>query len=298
MNRRAFRVGAAWATAATLALGLASAAHAEKKPEDPVEKRFQGIEKQIKQLREIVLQARDTGQPVQVRVSTDPDPTLDALTMRLDDLEQAAKTRNEQIDSLTHDLETARKTDADGRAEIKALEDRLTGAEAKIKALSDAAQQAAAAATAQTAAAGPPPPGGPAPDAAATEAQAGEAFKQADQLMHEGDYAAASTAFAGVVQTYGDTSFGPAARYWLGKTLFAQGRYTDAAAAYIGAIRGWPQTSWAPDAMLELSRTLIAMNKPADACHTIAELGRRYPMAPPAAKAKARDIRAAAKCVA
>jgi TolA-binding protein len=75
-----------------------------------------------------------------------------------------------------------------------------------------------------------------------------------------------------------------------------QGRYADAAAAYIGAIRGWPQTPWAPDAMLKLAKALIALNKPADACRTIDELGRRYPGAPPSAKAKARDIRAAAKC--
>src|SRR5215470_4141430 len=109
--------------AACLALSAGGLAHAEKKPEDPVEKRFQSLEKQLKQLREIVLQARDTGQPISVRVASEPDPTVESLSNRVDDLEQAAKTRNEQIDSLTHDLETARKADADDKAQIKALEE-------------------------------------------------------------------------------------------------------------------------------------------------------------------------------
>ena len=296
MTCRAFRAAAASAMAVSLALGFAAAAHAEKPPLDPVEKRFQSIEKQLKQLREIVLQAKDTGQPVQVRVSTDPDPTLDALSMRLDDLEQAAKTRNDQIDTLTHDLETVRKADADDRAQIKALLDRLAADEAKLKAIDDAQQQAAAAAVP-----GPPPPPGAAPAApaapsAASTAEAGDAFKHANQLLHEGDYDGASNAFASFVQTYGDTPYGPEARYWLGETLSVRGQYTDAAAAYIGALRGWPQASWAPDAVLKLARALIALNRPADACHTLDEMPRRYPAAPPAAKAKAHDIRAAAKC--
>ena len=43
---------------------------------------------------------------------------------------------------------------------------------------------------------------------------------------------------------------------------------------------------------------MIALNKQTDACHTLDEMARRYPAAPPSAKAKARDIRAAAKCAA
>ena len=68
MNCKAVRDAAAGALAVALTLGPVGAAHAEKPPVDPVEKRFQSLEKQLKQLREIVLQAKDTGQPVQVRI--------------------------------------------------------------------------------------------------------------------------------------------------------------------------------------------------------------------------------------
>ncbi len=281
---------------AALALCLSGASLAEKKPEDPTEARFQKIEKQVKELRSILTQARDTGQPVTVRLTTDPDPTVDALQARIDDLEQAARTRNDQIDTLTHDLQSASKEAADSHGEVKALADRIARLETRIKALDDAE-----AATVNDA--NPPPPSGGPPAATgpaagpAPAADADEAFKRARQLLLEGQYAEAGNAFQGFVDTYGDTPNGPEARYWLGETQYIRGKYADAATAYIGAIRGWPQTRWAPDAVVKLSRSLIALNKPADACRALVEFDKRYAgAASPPAKAKAADARAAAKC--
>ena len=282
------------ATAASvLALGLASAASADKKPEDPVEKRFQSVEKQVRQLREIVLQSRDTGQPVAVRVTNEPDPELATLQQRLDDLEQAARSRNDQIDGMTHDLEMARKAAADLQGELKTIEERIGKLDSEVK----AAQQSAAA--------GPPPlaagpgPGAPPPaqaEAAASQVSPDVAYRRAKQLLLEGQYPAASDAFQSFVDTYGDSPRGPEARYWLGETLYIRGLYPDAAAAYIGAIRGWPQTSWAPDAVVKLARALVALNKPTDACRALDEFERRYSDAGAAAKTRAQTVRAAAKC--
>ena len=114
--------------------------------------------------------------------------------------------------------------------------------------------------------------------------------------MLEGQYTAASEAFQGFVDSYGDSPRGPEARYWLGETLYIRGLYPDAAAAYIGAIRGWPQTAWAPDAVVKLARALVALDKPTDACRALEEFDRRYPEAPAAAKTRAQTVRAAAKC--
>ena len=288
---------------AVIALGAAGASLAEKKPVDPTEARFQKIEKQVHELRSIITQARDTGQAVSVRVTTDPDPVLDGLQSRIDDLEQAARTRNDQIDTLTHNLEAARKDAADARSQAHALEERLDKMEARIKSQDDAAT-ASTAATAPPSgfSSGSPPPSSPGPAAAASTqvapaADADEAFKHARQLLLEGQYASAGNAFQAFVETYGDTANGPEARYWLGETLYIRGLYPDAATAYIGSIRGWPQTRWAPDAVVKLARSLIALNKAPDACRTLTEFDRRYPGAPPPAKAKAADARAAAKCV-
>ena len=292
------RIVCSLAVGAVLSFGLSGASQAEKKSDDPTEARFQKLEKQVHELRSIITQARDTGQAVSVRLTTDPDPTLDALQSRVDDLEQAARTRNDQIDTLTHNLEAARKDAADAHGQSKALEERLARVEARIKALDDTASAPANDSSA-------PPSVGPAPAtpryvapaaAAPAASDADEAFKRARQLLLEGQYVAAGNAFQGFVDSYGDTANGPEAHYWLGETLYIRGLYADAATAYIDSIRGWPQTRWAPDAVIKLARSLTALNKAPDACRTLTEFDRRYPAALPPAKAKAADARLAAKC--
>lgn len=285
------------ALAGVMALGLASVGRADQKPVDPAEKRLQTIERQLREMRAILLQARDTGQPVQVRLATETDPELAELQSHIDDLQQAARTRNDQIDTLTHDLALARKDADDRKAQLDQLQDRLTKIEARLKAIEDAQAAAAAApAAAQGAPEGAAQPQAAAPAPTANAAGANEAYRRAKQLLLQGQYAAASDAFQRFVDSYGDSADGPEARYWLGETLYIRGLYSDAATAYIGAIRGWPQTPWAPDAVVKLARALVALEKPADACRALVEFDRRYPDAAPPTKAKAQDVRAAAKC--
>jgi tol-pal system protein YbgF len=283
---------------AAAAIGSTAAAQedaAAKAQSDRIEKRFKALEHQVHQLQSILTQARDTGQPISVRVTTDPDPALDGLQTRLDDLEQSARTRNDQIDTLTHDLEIAKKDAADARAQLKALAERLDRVEARLLALQSAAAQAADSQGATGPVAAPPQAGG-APSAPPTPPDSASAFKAAKQLLLDGEYARASAAFQAFVDTYGDAPNAPEAHYWLGETLFIRGAYADAAAAYIGAIRGWPQTSWAPDAVVKLARSLVALNKPQDACRTLDEFDRRYPSAPPPVRAKAQAARSQAMC--
>jgi len=280
-----------------LALGSATTGLAQSKTDDAVERRIRDLDKQVRQLRDIVLQARDTGQPVQVRLATGPDPALETLQMHVDDLEQAARTRNEQIETLAHDLAIARKDASDAHAQATALEGRLARLEARLKAIDSAEATAVAAARpAAPAAGGGQAPGPSAAPPGSTADAGGDAFKHAKRMLLDGQYAAASVAFQNFVETYGDTANGPEARYWLGETLYIRGLYADAAAAYIGSIRGWPQDSWAPDAVVKLARTLIALNKTPDACRTLDEFSRRYPMASASTKTRAADARTAAKC--
>ncbi len=266
---------------------------AAKAPEDPLEKRFQNIEKQLKQLRNIVVQSRDTGQPVSVRMTSDPDPVVESLSTRVDDLEGAARTRNDQIDTLVHDIDSARKDAADAHAALKAQSDHISALEARLKALEDkvAAQAAAAAA---------PPPEGPPPEASAGPPAAvpddPQAYARAKQMLLEGQYEPAGAALQRFVDAHPDSPNAPEARYWLGETLFIRGMNAEAALAYGGAIKGWPKTNWAPDAVVKLSRTLVALDKKPEACRALGELTRRYPAASPPVKAKAAEVRSAAAC--
>jgi tol-pal system protein YbgF len=272
-------------TLAPLVLATALPAFAQTPLPDPLDdrsaKRLERMEKVVRELRSIVFQGRDTGKPVVVQTA-ETDAQIAAMSDKLGDLEQTLTRLNGQNETLTHDLDQARRANEAQKTRADALDQRLAALEKRI-----ADQEAAVAAAV---------PAPPAPPSASVDPA--QAFKQARQLLLDGDYGAAEQAFAGYVETYPDSAKTPEARYWLGETQFVREAYGDAAGSYLGAVRGWPQTSWAPDAVLKLSRSLVALKKPADACKTLDELARRYPKAPSAVTAKAATTRAQAKCAA
>ena len=311
MTFRPLRLAGAVFAGALAAMALAASAGAQQ-AQDPTDKRIDALEKQVRQLKSILTQARDTGQPVSVRLTNEPDPTVETLQQRVDDLEQAARSRNEQIDTLAHDTQVARKDAADARAAAQAVQDRMTRIEQRLGAIGEDAASAPPSqpqAYAPQSYAPPPGPSGslgtlPAPpppqQRPAPPPQAGptDAFAKAKQLLLGGEYAAASGAFQDFVDKYPDTAQAPEAYYWLGETLFIRGLYSDAALAYGSSVRGWPQTTWAPDAVVKLARSLVALQKAPDACKVLNEFTRRYPNAAQPVKARAASARTQAACAA
>lgn len=263
---------------------IAAPSLAQTPMDDPLDardaKRVDRMEKVVRELRDIVFKAQKTGGPVVVQPA-DTDARMADLATKIGDLEQSLTKLNGSLETTAHELDQSRRENVQLRAQVKALSDRLADDEKK-----------AAEATAQ---AGPPPTVEPAAPADPKAASA-DAFAKARQLMLSGDYDAAQAAFSSYVATYPDSPRTPEADYWWGKTLMVRGDNVKAASAFIGAIRGWPQTAWAPDAVVELSRALVALKKTPDACQTLAELGRKYPKAPAAIKARAANIRDQAKC--
>jgi len=271
------------AVPAMTSLALPSAAVAQTAMPDPLDdrsvKRLEKMEKVVRELRAIVFQGRDTGKPVVVQAA-ETDAQIAAMSERMRDLEQTLTRLNGQNETLTHDLDQARRANEGEQARADALDQRLAALEKRL-----ADQEAATVAAAAAPVAAVP-----------TSTDPNAAFKSARQMLLDGDYGAAEQAFAGYVEAFPDTPKAPEARYWLGETQFVREAYSDAAGSYLGAVRGWPQTSWAPDAVLKLSRSLVALKKPADACKTLDELARRYPKAPTAITAKATSTRVQAKC--
>ncbi len=294
----------ALAVAAMLALGLGArslaraqdshapdakapaAREADAKPKDePSAKRLDRFEKELREVRQIVLQAHATGQPVEIK-EAGPDPQVVALQAKIDDGDVQVRRLTGEIETLTHDMELARKQLDDSRAQTAALADRLDKLEKQ------------AAAPAPTAPPPAPPAAAAAPDGSAPEARVDPktAYAHARQRLADGDYPGAATEFQSFVDRYGDTPSAPAARYWLGEAKFIQKDYAGAATAYLGAIRGWPKTAWAGEAVVKLSQSLVELNKPADACGALGEFERRYPHAAPALKARAQAVRVKAQC--
>jgi tol-pal system protein YbgF len=292
--------------AAVLLAGAAPMAFAADEEKDPVkeldkktDKRMDRLQKQIRDLQQIILQSRESGKPVEVRVATDPDPALLALTPRIDDLEQSSRTLNATVETLTHELDEAKKAAAEARDQVKALNDRVETLSTRLQVVEGFQRGVAAAGVAPPVVEAPPPSGGqqaqaePAQEASTDPAQG---YATGRRLFTAGDYAGAAVAFQAFIEQGGDSAQGAQARYWLGESFFRQGDYSDAATAYIGAIRGWPRTNWAPDAMVKLARSLQGIGRPKDVCNTLDELARRYPKAPALVMTQAADARAKAQC--
>lgn len=269
------------ATAAALAILLMAGTAAAQTPlpvvVDPLDardaRRVERMEKVVRELRAIVFQLRDTGAPVVVQPA-DTDARMADLSNRIGDLEQTLTRLNGSLESVTHELDLARRANTDLQGQVKAMADKL------------AAQEQAA-----------PPPAAVA-DTPAPGASAADAFARARQLMMAGDFDSAERGFADFVAAWPTDAKAPEASYYLGRTLTVRGAHADAAKAYVTAVRGYPKTGWAPDAMLELARSLNTLKRPTDACATLAELARRYPKPPSTVTTKATALRAQAKCAA
>jgi len=247
--------------------------------EDPLDdrsrKRLDRMEKVVRELRAIVFQGRDTGQPVVVQPAGTGE-ALQSLSQRVSDLEQTLTRLNAQNESLVFELDQARRALEASEAQVQTLNSRLAPLESAAAAQQLAADQEAALAAQD-------------PD---------DAFANAAGLMSGGDFDGAEAALADFVARHPDHAKAAEANYMLGKAYAVRSAHKEAAAAFIEAIRGYPKTGWAPDAMAELSRELVALKRSKDACATLDTLKAKYPKAPAAVTKKAAAARTQAKCAA
>jgi len=268
---------------ALCAFAIAGETLAQTSLDEPLDerssKRLDRLEKAVKELRAIVFQGRETGQPVVVQPA-ETQAQINTMGDRLNDLDHTLTRLNGEMDVVRHDLDQTRQENNDLRAQNAALKEQITALDQRI----------------QGVAAPPPPPAEAGAPGAPPVQDATAAFATARALYVAGDTAGAETAFHDFVDRFGDGPKGPEGRYYLAKTLLARKAWPEAATADIGAIRGWPQTRWAPDAVLDLSRALVGLGKAPDACQTLDELAKRYPLATRGVKVGAQDVRAEAKC--
>jgi tol-pal system protein YbgF len=312
------------ASLAGLALLGAPAAMAQKVPDLPqpalpladpseqidnknIERRLQREEKALRDLRQIVLQAKAQGNPVVVK-DAGPDPLVVEMQGKINDLEETLRRQTGQMEVVSHDAAVAAKSAVDANDAAKALAGRLDLVEKQL-----AGAQAAG---------GPPPPAlgapgvvgagsgvlgtlnGPGPqgapppaDPAAGPGDEQAVYKQARQTLDSGDYVGGAAALQDYLQRYPTSPRAPEANYWLGRTLALRSMHAEAASAYARSLKGWPQTAWAGDAVVRLSSSLIELKRTPDACKALDEYAARYAAkATPALKARAKDTRALAAC--
>jgi TolA-binding protein len=270
-----------------LALALCAAAPAlaqvplDNSLDERSSKRLDRMEQALRELRSIVFQGRETGKPVIVQPA-DSDAQMNALSQKIDDLQQAITRLTGQLESAGHDVDQARHEADQLREENGALTARVAALEQKL-----AAPPAPVAPPPAAEAAPPPPP----LDAPAALAAAREA-------MNAGDDAAAEADFKDVIARFGGTPHGMEARYFLAKLQLKRGDYAGAAATDIAVVRQWPKAGWAPDAALDLARAMVGMNESREACGVLSEIGTHYPKAGASVRTGAEQLRSQAGCAA
>lgn len=256
-------------------------------------KRLDRIEKAVRELRAIVFQGRETGQPVVVQPA-DTESQINQQSDKLNDINQTLAKLTGELEVVRHDVDQSHHDLDDLRAKNSALKDEVDGLEKTVQALQAPPPPPAGAAATGGAPGAPGAPPVEPPSTAPLDPAA--QFSAARAALDQGDMANAEAGFQAYIAIAGDGPRGPEARYYLARTLIARKAWPEAATADIGAIRGWPHTSWAPAAVLDLSRSLEAMGKNQDACETLGELSRRYPGAAPAVLRDARRLRTDAQC--
>ncbi len=294
--------------------------------QDAGARRLDQLEKQVRELRAIVFQGRDSGQPVEVRPAG-PDPAVTALEQRFDGIDDTIRQIKGQLEVLTHDVDESRQNaaavrDQNGQlqGQLKDLGDRVARLENQLSPgaganlppppsnipppPTDATAEAQASDTGHlggpTSAAGAPPPApaaaGPGPGPA-PPTTAADTYRAARALLTAGDYAGASNAFQAYLTRYPNAKNTPEAYYWLGESDYAREDYADATPAYARALKGWPRLAWSPDATVKLARALAETNRPPEACAALAEFDHRYHAAASlTVKARAEAVRSRAKC--
>jgi tol-pal system protein YbgF len=311
-------------TAAAFAV-LAAAAPVARAQDTDASRRLDRLEKQVRELRAILFQGRDTGQPVEVKPAG-PDPAVTALQTRLDAMDDTIRQLKGQLEVLTHDTDEARQNASavrDQNGELKGELEDLKARVARLEGQGGAGLPPPPSAGAippppTPSPAGPPPqdataaaqagdtgqlggpssaPGAPPPAAAAPPATPAAAYRAARALITSGDYAGASNAFQDYLTRYPSAKNTPEANYWLGESDYAREDYQDATPAYARALKGWPRLPWAPDATVKLARSLAETNRSAEACAALSEFDHRYhTLASPTVKSRADTVRAAAHC--
>jgi tol-pal system protein YbgF len=333
------------AGAAVLVVGLAAPALAQKTPDLPqpalpdptpderldnkrVETRLQREEKALRDLRQIVLKAQAQGNPVTVK-EVGPDPEVEALKARVNDLEETLRRQTGQMEEIAHNAQIAAKAASDAAAANQAMAARLDRIEQPLLAAGAAALAGQPPPHGRGPAPPPPPqdngstggvlgtlrgngaqprdlqdnpantagrPGSGAGPAASADDEA-QAYKAARQTLDSGDYAGGAQALQDYLQRYPTSARAPEANYWLGRTLALRNMHAEAAGAYARALRGWPQNAWAGDAVVRLASSLVELKRGGDACKALAEFDGRYrAKAATAVRTRAKDVAGQAGC--
>lgn len=114
------------------------------------------------------------------------------------------------------------------------------------------------------------------------------AYKEANDLFKNGEYAGAIAQFEGFLENYPQSNLAPGAAYWIGNAHYALRDYQLAINAQRKLIAKYPDSSKVPDAFLNMATSQLEMGDSKASKQTLESLLAKYPDSEAAKKAKQR----------
>lgn len=198
------------------------------------------------------------------------------LSNQLEALRADVRAMHNDVDQLSNALEAARKQQRDMYAD---LDQRMKNLESRGGAASGAAA-AAAAANAAASAAAAAPAAASAPDKSNVSLEDKTSYQAAFNLLKDGQYDRAITAFQKFLVTYPDSSLADNAQYWLGEAFYVNKAYPEAQAAFQRVVDKYPQSRKLPDALLKIGYCRYEMKQWDSAREVLTQVVTRYADSP------------------
>jgi tol-pal system protein YbgF len=227
---------------------------------------------------------------------------IDALRVRVDQLEQQLSQRLESKDAaladmfrdveqikadiaklrgqyevLTYELEQAQKRQRDLYLDLDGRLRKIEGGPGPAAATSTDTSPAAAGGAAPT------PPARPG-DAASEQ----RAYDSALEQFKSGSYPAAIASFQSFVKSYPKSPLAASGLYWVGNAQYAQRDFRAAIATQRQLLATYPDSQKVPDALLNVASCQIELGDAPGARKTLEEIVAKYPTSEAAGKAKQR----------
>jgi len=211
---------------------------------------------------------KDTAIKTEARFDQQGKTQLDLANQLQRQSEEIARLRG-QVETLTYELETAKKRQQDFYLD---LDTRLRKLEPQ-SAVSNAAVD---------------PAGGANSPAAADPARENKDYEAALNQFKAQKYKEAAWAFSAFVQKYPDSSLASNAQFWLGNAWIAQRNCAKAIEAHSVVTTKYAESPKAPDAWLAMANCQQEMGNPTAAKRSLEAVAAKYPNSPAAGTARER----------
>lgn len=123
---------------------------------------------------------------------------------------------------------------------------------------------------------------------ATTTSEDRQAYQKAFDMLKEGRYQSAKSAFRGFISKHPKSPYASNAQYWLGEAHYVTRQFPVAVDEFTKVIKIYPSSNKVPDAMLKLGYTFYELKQYPQAREILAQLQKNYPRTTAARLAKQR----------